>query len=322
MTFLFLCKFPVFCLLLAGNIFLTTVDAFTALPACCCSKTSRHQNNHRSLLLRESPTEDTSKEGPFDFIFNPIKSTIPKEVEQEIYQAEANTQAAKERGKRVAIYAVICLIGVTGAFYNGFLTELRASSAPDEIPFVIEESAFAWVLSSWLTKFLFMNKIGGALLLLFGAGSGLLAEAEMDTRRTNAEKIWEEMQRRRSAAEGKKQKNVNASKKKQKAGKKSKRLDALVEVIDEESVEKEEETLMSSEPNAAPPVDEKGAKSEGILGAVKDFYKKADNMAASQALLLNKELEDRGVVEKITDETGLKVIGKEEAKKLREKKKQ
>ena len=43
-------------------------------------------------------------------------------------------------------------------------------------------------------------------------------------------------------------------------------------------------------------------------------------MAASQALLLNKELEDRGLVEKITDETGLKVIGREEAAKLADKK--
>ena len=36
-------------------------------------------------------------------------------------------------------------------------------------------------------------------------------------------------------------------------------------------------------------------------------------MAASQALLLNKELEDRGMIEKITDETGLKVVGKKAA---------
>ena len=43
-------------------------------------------------------------------------------------------------------------------------------------------------------------------------------------------------------------------------------------------------------------------------------------MAASQALLLNKELEDRGVIDKITDETGLKVVGKEAAAKLKEKK--
>ena len=49
------------------------------------------------------------------------------------------------------------------------------------------------------------------------------------------------------------------------------------------------------------------------MDKMKDFYEQADNMTASQALLLNKELEDRGVVEKITDETGLKVIGKDAA---------
>ena len=52
---------------------------------------------------------------------------------------------------------------------------------------------------------------------------------------------------------------------------------------------------------------------DGIFGKIKGFYEKADSMAASQALLLNKELEDRGVIEKITDETGLKVVGKEKA---------
>ena len=46
------------------------------------------------------------------------------------------------------------------------------------------------------------------------------------------------------------------------------------------------------------------------------MYDEADRMAASQALLLNKELEELGVVDKITDETGLKVIGKDAAKLL------
>ena len=59
-------------------------------------------------------------------------------------------------------------------------------------------------------------------------------------------------------------------------------------------------------------------KSEGLFNKLKGFYEKADSMAASQALLLNKELEDRGVVEKITDESGLKVIGKGAAKKIEE----
>ena len=41
-------------------------------------------------------------------------------------------------------------------------------------------------------------------------------------------------------------------------------------------------------------------------------------MAASQALLLNKELEGRGIVDKITDESGLRVIGKQAAMKQQE----
>ena len=58
------------------------------------------------------------------------------------------------------------------------------------------------------------------------------------------------------------------------------------------------------------------AKEGGVLGKIKNFYEQADRMAASQALLLNKELEDRGVIDKITDETGLRVVGKEEADKI------
>ncbi len=58
--------------------------------------------------------------------------------------------------------------------------------------------------------------------------------------------------------------------------------------------------------------------SGGIVGAISRFYKQADNMAASQALLLNKELEDRGILEKITDETGLRVVGKGKNKEAEE----
>ena len=49
-----------------------------------------------------------------------------------------------------------------------------------------------------------------------------------------------------------------------------------------------------------------------MLGKVKDFYEKADTMAATQALLLNKKLQDEGILEKITDEFGLKAIGTKE----------
>ena len=47
-------------------------------------------------------------------------------------------------------------------------------------------------------------------------------------------------------------------------------------------------------------------RSEGVMDKLKEWCEKADSMAASQALLLNKKLEDEGIVEKITDESGLK----------------
>ena len=112
-----------------------------------------------------------------------------------------------------------------------------------------------------------------------------------------------------------------------------KRLNALSEVI----VENEQESSSSSPPvtptegsevlttqnekSKAEVNDLEEVSNEGIFGKVKDFYEKADQMAQSQALILNKELEDRGVVDKITDETGLKVIGKEEASKIQNKNK-
>jgi hypothetical protein len=64
-------------------------------------------------------------------------------------------------------------------------------------------------------------------------------------------------------------------------------------------------------------VRDESSNSDEILGAIAGFYKRADSMAASQALLLNKELEDRGILEKITDETGLKLVGKDAASKRR-----
>lgn len=98
-----------------------------------------------------------------------------------------------------------------------------------------------------------------------------------------------------------------------------KRLDALSEVI----IEKEETTTpaetVTAESTTTDNVTSEEKKDTGMFGKMKDFYEKADSMAQSQALMLNKELEDRGIVEKITDETGLKVIGKEAATKLQNK---
>ena len=108
--------------------------------------------------------------------------------------------------------------------------------------------------------------------------------------------------------------------KKDMTGKQKKRVSALSELMSEEVSEEVVEQKQTEE--SAVEEEGKGMKDErkdtgGLLGTIKGFYEKADSMAATQALLLNKELEDRGIVEKITDETGLRVIGKEAAAKLK-----
>lgn len=112
-------------------------------------------------------------------------------------------------------------------------------------------------------------------------------------------------------------------------GKQKKRLSALEELMVNDDEEKQppvvhssisyEETVESADGDTE--AEEKNEENNnGILGKIKGFYDKADSMAASQALLLNKELEDRGVIDKITDESGLKVIGKDAAAEANNKK--
>lgn len=116
-----------------------------------------------------------------------------------------------------------------------------------------------------------------------------------------------------------KQQRVAPSSKKDMTGKQRKRLSALEELMVEEGTPA---TAENAPPTKAAPADSgpkegaaaaTGEDEGGLIGKVKGFYKQADSMAASQALLLNKELEERGIVDKITDESGLKVIGKEAA---------
>lgn len=117
------------------------------------------------VSIRSSRLFEREKDNnPFGFLFNPYESTIPEEIRKEIYEAEANTPAAKDRSQRIALYSVVAFVGVLGAFFNGFLTELRSG---DE-GVLLSEAGFGWVESNFLFKFLFLNKIGGVLLLLGG----------------------------------------------------------------------------------------------------------------------------------------------------------
>jgi hypothetical protein len=152
---------------------------------------------------------------------------------------------------------------------------------------------------------------------------------QIRSKKENAEKIWQEIERRQTLKDNK----VNKKKKKRSqltqsrskrdmTGTQKKRLSALEELmiddddndVDEVVVQEEvEQNTQDEEASKESKEQESTAKDDGIIGKIKGFYDKADSMAASQALLLNKELEDRGVIDKITDESGLKVIGKEAA---------
>lgn len=150
---------------------------------------------------------------------------------------------------------------------------------------------------------------------------------QIRSKKENAEKIWQEIQRRQSQKDNKatkkkkkRSKLTQSTSKKDMTGKQKKRLSALEELMIDDDNDDEPAVVESAKQTTEDAAEESTTNSSdeggGIFGKIQGFYEKADNMAASQALLLNKELEDRGVIDKITDETGLKVIGKEAASKL------
>jgi hypothetical protein len=304
-------------LLLIGCCFASNALGFVVLP-----RYQRHQRTSVSntvVLFAQENQDEKKTNKVLDFLMDPYESKIPKELEAEIYRAEGNTPAAKERTQRVIMYGIIAISLVACAFFNGFLTELRHSDImdPSEGNMSLQDLGFGWVQANFLFRFLFLNKIGGGLALVSGAGTGMLAEAELDSRRKNAERIWEELERRRNEGAPTKKKKRRATvtqsrKKKKQSGKQAKRLGALSEVVLEEPKPETVSDQQQTEPVAAA----REEKKEGVMDKVKGWYEKADSMAASQALLLNKKLEEEGIVDKITDESGLKVIGKEAAAKL------
>jgi hypothetical protein len=287
------------------------------------------QVRNNQILRLESSQDENNNKNSIDVMMG--KVDIPDEYKEEIFRIEGNTPAAKDRKTRTTIYGSVALLGIFLSSFNAFLTNIRDSGgagSPTDLT-AINELGFGWVGSNPLTSFFLLNKIGGGLALLLAGLGGTLVELEQRTKNENAEKIWTELQKRKSQGESgkkkkKKQKNQKVSNKKMNR-KNRKRLDALSEVIAEESKEGKDvdQTVVTpaaaaSSSGASEPK-ESSDDNDGIFGKVKNFYEKADSMAQSQALLLNKELEDRGVVDKITDETGLKVIGKEEAEKLQKK---
>lgn len=303
------------------------VEGFAPSLVGSTSVRTQSKISHRSSLLQLQSTKDDQEEKGFMDVMQPWKVDIPEEVREEIFKAEANTPAAKDRNTRVALYAVLTLLGIALSSCNVFLSNVRADAgaAYNDLS-SIEELGFGWVGSNPLTSFFLLNKIGGGIALLTAGFGGTMVELEQRTKNETAEKIWKELERRNESASTPKKKQKNTTKrKKNKKQKNKKRLDAFAELIVEDdtaskSKSEQVEAVTEVQTNAGADAGVKTKEGEGLMGKMKDFYNKADQMAASQALLLNKELEDRGVVEKITDETGLNVIGKEAAAALKEKK--
>ena len=213
----------------------TLTEAFSIAPS----------SARRATRIYSSEDPQDRQGSPLDFILNPYDSKIPKELEAEIYKAEANTDAARDRNSRIALYAAIAFTGILGAFFNVFLSELRAPPEGTDMVVSLQDAGFGWVEeANFFVRFLFLNKIGGGILLLDGAAAGLLAEAEYDTRRINAEKIFEEMKRRRAAKEsGAGKKAGGKRKKKRRSGKETKRMSALAEIVEGESAANENTTV-------------------------------------------------------------------------------
>ena len=246
---------------------------------------------------------------------------IPREYADQIMKAEASTPAAKDRQIRILLYALLCAVTFTLGGLNAFV---GISSNPTEDSTPPLDPAM-WNNNPILNFFL-LNKIGGALSLILTGIGGTMIELEQRTKAENAEKIWNELQRRRvrdetstapsvsSASPKSKSSSSNRSNKKNKQNKK---LLAFAEVL----IDKKKETVQGLGEQRDDDDDDdddaavlssneaiRNSSSPGFFGKLKDFYNQADQLAASQALLLNKELEDRGILEKITDESGLKVV--------------
>jgi hypothetical protein len=304
-------------------------------------------NNNDNREENEEGNNNNNRFGLGKFFdVNLYSSEIPDNIRDKIYDIESKTPAANGRSIRITTYTIIAIVTIGLAFFNAFISDLKTSIDP-ELP-SISDAGFTWVIENPITSFLFTNKVGGILLLATGGISGLLAESEMDSRRINSEKIYLELKRRKDMKDKGKGSTTTAAatatkqRSKKSKSKETKRIIALAEVLDSPPtttttiVGDDEKNQFVPKTKAAssevsltkigdnidksiPSIDEEinmtttdgssGNNSDSLLDKVKSFYQRADQMAASQALLLNKELEDRGLLEKITDDSGLRVIG-------------
>ena len=156
-----------------------TVTSFT-IPVSFKEQCNINQSAYCKSTYCKLPTSSTTiLHGLFDNDTDASDkpSEIPPELRDEIFAAEANTPAAQGRQQRILAYIVLTFLGVTTAFFNAFLSDLRfGDGAPSED---LAYYGFDWVKNNFLLNFAFTNKIGGALGLLGAGLSGTLAEVEV-----------------------------------------------------------------------------------------------------------------------------------------------
>lgn len=258
-----------------------------------CLPQNKVQTDCEIALWGSPKDKPDRKSAVLDFLINPYNSKIPKKIRAEVYRVEASTEAAKGRDVRLAKYLAIALTGFLLAFFNAFLTGLRedvdSALVDGTAGSLLKQTGLDWVEdSNFLIRFLFLNKIGGLLLVLTGGAGAILAEYEFDTRRMNAEKIFQQMKKRRKA-------RIESSmpeeaKKSRRLGIKKKRMMALAETMHDEPTHPPsvEETIGQVEATAKGQDEEPETVNDmGLVTAVKSICDRTGSMFL-RALLLNK----------------------------------
>ena len=128
------------------------------------------------LVILKSSKED--EKSAMDIIS--MKVDIPDEVRDEIFRAEANTPAAKDRNTRIALYAAIALLGIVLSSLNLFLSNVRADAGGAATDLSsIEAIGFGWTGSNPITSFFLLNAFGGGIALISAGFGGTMVELEV-----------------------------------------------------------------------------------------------------------------------------------------------
>jgi hypothetical protein len=161
--------------------FFTTLHSFVpSFDTFKCHKYLIHDDrlSSRSFSSALSSSSKENEKGIMDIIS--MRADIPEEFRDEIFKAEANTPAARDRTTRIILYAIMALLGVSLSSMNVFLSSVRENAGASFSDLSsIEDLGFGWVGSNPLTSFFLLNKIGGGMALIAAGFGGTMVELEV-----------------------------------------------------------------------------------------------------------------------------------------------